>query len=130
MKVKAVGIFASVLCAVHCIATPVLASALPGLIPSGHESHEMIAWGGLLITYPVLGFILIRDFKIHKSNVGFVVMLAALVMHLAIIMSGTHILALEFAHLPLIALSLILNHRALHKAHEKSSVNSVLDCSC
>ena len=78
----------------------------------------------------VLGFILLRDYKIHKSNVSFMVMLAALVIHLVVIMSGAHILALEFAHLPLIAMSLLLNHRALHKAHEKSSNISVLDCSC
>jgi len=124
MKVKAIGMFASVLCAIHCIATPVIAAALPTFLPIADHNHEWISWIGFIITYPILGYILLRDYKIHKNNKAILLMCVALLVQLACLSFGSHDLLLEIAHLPLLIISLLKNHKALHVAAERNTLSA------
>ncbi len=61
-----VGVFASVLCAIHCALTPILLLMLPafGRVWSHPASH----WGMALFVVPVAAFTLTRGFRQHRRR--------------------------------------------------------------
>ena len=61
-----VGVFASVLCAIHCALTPILLLMLPtfGRVWSHPASH----WGMALFVVPVAAFTLTRGFRRHRRR--------------------------------------------------------------
>ena len=61
-----VGVFASVLCAIHCALTPILLLMLPtfGRVWSHPASH----WGMALFVVPVAAFTLTRGFRRHQRR--------------------------------------------------------------
>lgn len=66
LKVEKIGFYLSVICAIHCIATPILITLLPFLGGSLLENHAWELWfiGGSLL---LAGIILYADFKKHHN---------------------------------------------------------------
>jgi hypothetical protein len=67
LKVEKVGFYLSVLCAIHCIATPILITLVPFLGGSLLENHTWELWfiGGSLA---LAGVILYSDYKKHENT--------------------------------------------------------------
>ncbi len=61
-----VGVWASVLCAIHCAATPVLLLILPTFGKAW--SHPASHWGMALIVVPIAGLMMTRGFQKHRRK--------------------------------------------------------------
>ncbi len=61
-----VGVFASVLCAIHCVLTPILLLMLPAF--GRAWSHPASHWGMALFVVPVAAFTLTRGFRKHRRR--------------------------------------------------------------
>ncbi|WP_044172455.1 MerC domain-containing protein [Flectobacillus major] len=76
-KMEKVGFYLSVLCAIHCIATPVVVTILPYLGSKLFHDHSWEIWfiGGSLV---LAGVILYNDYKKHHAKLPFVLLLGSL----------------------------------------------------
>lgn len=61
-----VGIYASILCAIHCAATPALLIALPTFGKAW--AHPATHWGMAIIVIPIAFFMLRKGFKEHAKK--------------------------------------------------------------
>jgi hypothetical protein len=61
-----VGVYASVLCAIHCALTPILLLMLPAF--GRAWSHPASYWGMALFVVPVAAFTLAQGFKRHRRD--------------------------------------------------------------
>lgn len=77
-KIEKVGFYLSVVCAVHCVATPVVITFLPYMGSSLIANH---AWELLVIIGSMfLGFwILWNDFQKHKNNLPLILLAGSLI---------------------------------------------------
>ena len=77
-KMEKVGFYLSIICAIHCIATPVIITLLPFLGSSLISDHSWEIWfiGGSLI---LAGVLLYNDFKIHKNLIPLYLLVGSLV---------------------------------------------------
>ncbi len=61
-----VGVWASILCAIHCAATPVLLLLLPTFGKAW--SHPASHWGMALIVVPIAGLMMTKGFQKHRRK--------------------------------------------------------------
>ncbi len=76
LKLEKVGFYLSVLCAIHCIATPVLLTVLPFLGSSLLEDHSWELWfiaGSVLLA----GIVLFKDYKRHLNYLPLLLLVAS-----------------------------------------------------
>ena len=65
-KADRIGIFASVLCAIHCALTPVLLILLPTFGKAW--AHPSTHWGMALIVIPIAGFMMKKGYQSHGKK--------------------------------------------------------------
>jgi hypothetical protein len=65
-KVDRIGIFASILCAVHCALTPVLLIMLPTFGKAW--AHPSTHWGMALVVIPIAIFMMRKGYKTHSKK--------------------------------------------------------------
>ncbi len=81
LKIEKVGFYLSILCAIHCIATPVLITLIPFLGGSLIANHTWELWfiGGSIV---LAGVILWIDYKKHFNTTPLLLLIGSLVMKL------------------------------------------------
>jgi len=65
-RVDHIGIWASVLCAIHCALTPVLLILLPTFGKAW--SHPATHWGMALVVIPIAVFMMRKGFQKHRKK--------------------------------------------------------------
>ncbi|MFT6793971.1 MAG: hypothetical protein ACJAR1_001972 [Rubritalea sp.] len=65
-KLDRVGIFASILCAIHCALTPLLLILLPTFGKAW--SHPSTHWGMAIVVIPIAFFMLVKGYKRHAKK--------------------------------------------------------------
>ena len=61
-----IGIFASILCAVHCLATPFILLFAP--VFGGIWAHPASHWGVALFVVPLAGFTMVKGYRMHRRK--------------------------------------------------------------
>lgn len=76
--VEKVGFYLSLICAIHCIATPILITLLPFLGSSFISDHSWEIWfiGGSLV---LAGILLGRDFRKHQNPLPLYLLAASMI---------------------------------------------------
>lgn len=108
------GVFASVLCAVHCAVTPLIAGVAPSLMPHEGFGH-WVEWILFPIAYILTGKVLYQHYQIHLRKRGFVLLASALIVQIAIYQFTDHEGLLAFAHIPLLLAAVWADHQLIHK---------------
>ncbi len=72
----------SVVCLIHCLALPLLASTLPalGVVIEADASHSWVHWTLLALAVPVSTYALVRSLTRHRGRVLLGIGLAALLL--------------------------------------------------
>jgi hypothetical protein len=65
-KADRIGIWASILCAIHCALTPVLLIALPTFGKAW--AHPATHWGMALIVIPIAVFMMLKGYRKHARK--------------------------------------------------------------
>ena len=65
-KADRFGVFASVLCAIHCIATPFILLLLPAL--GEFWAHPATHWGVALFVIPIAALMMSKGYKRHRRK--------------------------------------------------------------
>lgn len=107
------GIGLSLLCAVHCLATPVLVALIP---VAGHSilHNPLIEFGLLAISVVFAGSILLKDRKLHGNNKPISLAVAAFLMMLTTQIFHLHSIIYSLSGALMLILAYILNWRAFH----------------
>ncbi len=81
LKIEKVGFYLSILCAIHCIATPVLITLIPFLGGSLMADHSWELWfiGGSIL---LAGVILWIDYRKHFNTIPLLLLIGSLIFKL------------------------------------------------
>lgn len=66
LNADSVGIFASILCAIHCAATPVLLLMMPTF--GKMWAHPATHWGMAIVVIPIAVFMMLKGFREHGKK--------------------------------------------------------------
>lgn len=82
LKIEKVGFYLSILCAIHCIATPLLITLIPFLGGSLLADHTWELWfiGGSLV---LANIILMIDYKKHLNAIPLLLLMLSLLIKLS-----------------------------------------------